>query len=692
MWLIAALRIAACAAGPLPELDALQAALEGEPVGEVRQPDGRLALAVATHLWDAGRFGDAARWLASARADPVLGPFVRFLQGEALYYDHRPEEAAAVFQALASGGDAVVASAARRRWAEATLEAGHAAQAAALFKTYLADPRGQSVSLREELGRSLLQSGDRSGAAAAFRDAWLRDPDDPAGREARDELADITEAGTGEPSPSPSGVLKRARQLLRSGHPEAAHSDLAEVEPETANPRDTEREELFMAQADRALGNDDEALVHWRRAAASQDAVVAAAARIALARAVEARGRWKEAVSLLDKVAIARSGKGDGAEAQYLSAWYRLEHGEVESALAGFAKLAAKAGRRHADEALWWRGWILYGGGRFAAAAAELEKLAERPRTALAPQALYWEARAWKALGQGDRAKGALARLRAAAAGSYYALLAGGERGPAAPAAVGRCNGETPEGPFMLDLQRAVELWALGYRRFVAPELDEAARLAHGPRQLWDVAQVDAALEEPGRAFALLAGGRAACAEAGEQSLALFPRPVRADVELAAEAAGVDPLLIWSVMRQESRFQSGARSNVQATGAMQLLGVTVRRIEAIAGIPPSGPGLAHGLDAGAWYLRALSERFGGNVALIAAAYNAGPDAVASWLRSSGSHPLDEFVERIPFRETRGYVKAVLANDAGYRALFGEEGPLIDARRAPGRRVAEGIAF
>ncbi len=697
MWtVLAAAMVNAAAGGPLPELEGLQAALEGRPaVGAVG--DGRLALAQSAAFWRARRFAEAATVLAASEPDPLLGPFVRFQLGEALFFDHRPAEAATVFEALAAGPSPVVAKAARRRWAEAELEAGRPAEAAKLFKACLQGLGGgpATAALREQLGRALLESGDRTAAAAVLREAWLQDPDDPAGRQARDELADLSENGTSEPTPSPAKVLQRARQLLRTGHPDAAHSDLAEIEGDAARPRQVEREELFMAQADRALGNDDEALVHWRHAAASSDRAIAAAARIALARADESRGNWEEAVTLLDKVAAARSGKGDGAEAEYLSAWYRLEHGQTEDALARFARLAAHVGRRHADEALWWRGWILYDHGRFEDAAAELERLASRPRAAMLAQALYWEARAFEALGREREAREVRARLQAAAPDSYYAMLANrGGPGPAAAVpAAGSCSAQTAAGPFTIDLHRAAELWALGYRRFVAPELDQAAREARGPQGLWAVAQVDAALGEPGRAFALLAGGRAACAEPRERQLALFPRPFRLDVERAAEAAGIDPLLIWSVMRQESRFRTEARSNVQAAGAMQLLAATSHRIASITGISPSNDDrLASGLEAAAWYLRALSDRFGGNLALVAAAYNAGPEPVVSWLRSAGDHPLDEFVERIPFRETRGYVKSVLANDAGYRILFGQPGPVVDARRSPGSRTAPGVAF
>ena len=74
-----------------------------------------------------------------------------------------------------------------------------------------------------------------------------------------------------------------------------------------------------------------------------------------------------------------------------------------------------------------------------------------------------------------------------------------------------------------------------------------------------------------------------------------------------------------------------------------------------------------------WYLAELAGRFG-HLGLAAAAYNAGPRNVAAWLRQNGSLPFDEFVEAIPFRETRLYVKNVVADYLAYRALYPSSAP------------------
>src|SRR5208282_1295833 len=136
-----------------------------------------------------------------------------------------------------------------------------------------------------------------------------------------------------------------------------------------------------------------------------------ATAKIALARLFEARGDWRQAVGLLEKVAVARRNKSEGSEAKYLYAWMLLQHGREREALSGFADLAAHPKWRHSAEALWWSSWALYGDGKFEKAALELERLAQRAKDDMGPQALYWEARAWRHLRQPGRAASALIRL-----------------------------------------------------------------------------------------------------------------------------------------------------------------------------------------------------------------------------------------------------------------------------------------
>jgi soluble lytic murein transglycosylase len=126
--------------------------------------------------------------------------------------------------------------------------------------------------------------------------------------------------------------------------------------------------------------------------------------------------------------------------------------------------------------------------------------------------------------------------------------------------------------------------------------------------------------------------------------------------------------LVYAVMRQESGFQPGALSPVSAVGLMQLMPRTAARAAGEIGLDYEFSELARpatNIRLGAYYLGRVLGTFGAQVPLAAAAYNAGPVVVSQWLGSAEHLPLDLFVARIPYRETRTYVARVVGNWARY---------------------------
>ncbi len=128
-------------------------------------------------------------------------------------------------------------------------------------------------------------------------------------------------------------------------------------------------------------------------------------------------------------------------------------------------------------------------------------------------------------------------------------------------------------------------------------------------------------------------------------------------------------------MRQESAFDPRAASEASAYGLLQLIAPTARRIADQLHEPFVESSLItpdSNVRYGAHYIAQLSGYFGGNLALVAAAYNAGPEAVFRWLSAPEKIGIDAFVARIPFDQTRSYVERVLGNLARYQYLSGGE--------------------
>lgn len=151
----------------------------------------------------------------------------------------------------------------------------------------------------------------------------------------------------------------------------------------------------------------------------------------------------------------------------------------------------------------------------------------------------------------------------------------------------------------------------------------------------------------------------------------LFPSPHQTSVAEHSQTHHVAPALIYAVMRQESGFQVDALSSAGARGLMQIIDPTARRIASELGRPFDASQLevAHyNIEYGAFYLNKLQTHFR-HPALVAAAYNAGPDAAARWYAAGRALPLEAFIARIPYDETRSYVQRVLENLVAYQTLL-----------------------
>jgi len=135
---------------------------------------------------------------------------------------------------------------------------------------------------------------------------------------------------------------------------------------------------------------------------------------------------------------------------------------------------------------------------------------------------------------------------------------------------------------------------------------------------------------------------------------------------------GLDPRLIWAVIREESRFHSRARSPAGAMGLMQIMPATgewiwEKRREGKGRIDLTDPEI--NIFMGIWYVKYLLDMYDGSLPLAIAGYNAGPGRVKRWIRELPCDDVDLFIESIPFQETRRYVQKVLGSYTLYCALY-----------------------
>ncbi|MBI1909554.1 MAG: transglycosylase SLT domain-containing protein [Deltaproteobacteria bacterium] len=151
-----------------------------------------------------------------------------------------------------------------------------------------------------------------------------------------------------------------------------------------------------------------------------------------------------------------------------------------------------------------------------------------------------------------------------------------------------------------------------------------------------------------------------------------YPRIYRSFIEREAKRVGIDPFLVYSLMRQESHFNPGASSPAGAIGLMQLMPQTARRLSREAGWLQFDGSLEDpetNILLALAYLQRLSKEFGKNQVSIIASYNAGEGAISRWRGQRKDLDEEEFIEEIPYTETKDYVKKVLSNYRTYQIIY-----------------------
>ncbi|MEL6494972.1 MAG: transglycosylase SLT domain-containing protein [Cyanobacteria bacterium J06623_7] len=154
---------------------------------------------------------------------------------------------------------------------------------------------------------------------------------------------------------------------------------------------------------------------------------------------------------------------------------------------------------------------------------------------------------------------------------------------------------------------------------------------------------------------------------------ALYPFPFEDTILKWSKQRQLNPLLVTSLIRQESRFEPEIRSSAGAIGLMQVIPPTAKTAARNIGLSSySMTDPEDNVNIGTYYLDFTHKKYGNNSMLAVASYNAGPNAVAKWIARYGLQDADEFVEKIPYRETKGYVESVFENYWNYMLIYNPE--------------------
>lgn len=648
----------------------------------------------------------ALSYLRAAQRDfPILDDYIRFWMGEALLHLGDAKEAAALFESVPQAvPDSNLTGLVALRAGEAWYQASSCPEAVAWLTKAVnlndKDPKVSQAWLR--LAACYLRENRLAEGLDTLQQLWVRFPQSKEAKEAESLL--VANIG-GEPwSPKAEDHYGRAQAFFAQALHAEAIDELKRFLAKDPGSILRGEAKLKLGIAQVRLKLYDQARDTFQALAAEQAAQSDEAA-VWLARVYLRQGLGPKLLELsrsLRKRSL--SPEQMGQISLFAGIWLE-DQGQFEEAIAKY-QLVAKSGEPASQraEAQWREGWIWYRMARYRDAIAVWQRMIEQRDSDFEPQALYWTARSYGHLDD-PKSREMYLQLCQRYPYTYYCQLAqeradipvitpGESDAPStAPASAESPNGDAVAPPSISRAEigqqpayrRALELKTIGLDQDAARELAVLTeRYSRDPDVL---AALSVMLNEVGAYHHALRLARARFRDklertggpvaAGLWSVA-YPTGLLPTIKMQG-TDGVDPLLVAAIIREESQYDGRAVSRVGAIGLMQVMPATANAVAQRHRLPAVARedlfDQETNIRLGARYVEQLLTQFAGNVVYTIAAYNAGPPVVEQWAGAHRGRSQDEFVELIPYQETRQYVKRVLRSYKEYVRLAARSKPV-----------------
>lgn len=548
--------------------------------------------------------------------------------------------------------------------------AGREAWAAALAET---TDDEQRATLLARVAQSEERSGKERAAAITWRLLWYAHPASAEAGQASHRL-DVIEAYLGETFRRANDWRRRGDRLFRLRMNEEALEAYDRALAMGLSKSETRRTQKQRAQTLFRMRLYPEAVEAFESLPQSDDTP------IWLARSMARADRVPDAIAAFEKLAN-HSGPHQ-LRARYLAALLLDGRDRNQEARVHFGILAQDPGDGGlARASLWYLGWSDYRAGDFERAAKRFETLAAETESEIDRlRPLYWRARSLESANRVEEAKDLFGSLAENYPLSYYGWRARGRATPDHSAALPPREIKTGRvGLRPGELARIRILMAAGLVDAGARESALLTRRAKGLDDRIALARLMTSAGDYNRAQRIVVDAYttplARGPVAGMEELWWYAWP-SAFSGLVASATqddeDVEPELVYSIMREESGYRPKVISPVGARGLLQIMRETGKRLAGRAGRTNFDvddlfdPGM--NIELGSFYLAELSRRFPTRMSASIASYNAGPRVVTQWIKGD-SRPDDEWVESIPYSQTRNYVKRVMRSIQAYRLLY-----------------------
>ncbi len=624
-----------------------------------------------------GQNDAAAALLGKAvKSCPLLGDYALYYQSKALMQGGKPLEALQTLKTLTREyPESPLARRSLLQQADILFANNSHTEAESLYLKFVEKYAAGSDAL-QALYRSALcheKSADLSGTVKILRSLWLNSPASAEAVKAENDLQRLAAAGATVPAYTAVELYKRGCTLYDQGSYDAALKTLRSITATTENRDFSDRLRLKTGQILLKARRYQEAEQCLKGLAASETKIeIRAEASLLMARAIEKSGRDEDAFLAYCRIAVVFPESAAADDALLDAAFIRKFQNRPAEAVELLGKLLEKYPKTSLKQRILWEsGWGNYLTGRHQAAAEQFKKLLHS--NDYRERALYWQGRSLAAAKEQAAADESFAVLQKEFPFGFYALQLRNRGAAATAETLPRLSAEPAENlPLPDSFERVKALIALGLIDDAAIELSATRkRLGKGKS---DAGLARLYLEIGNYNGAMNIYSQAALKPSSEDNRAwalLYPQAYRELINKYAAQEGIEPSLAYAVMRAESSFLPAAKSPVGARGLMQLMPTTAAAVLHTKKIDPErlyDPEL--NIRLGSKHLRDLLDSYGGNRIAVIASYNAGAHNVNRWLKTYPGLPTEDFIESIPFGETREYVKKVLATAALYQRLYG----------------------
>ena len=634
------------------------------------------------------RFAEAENEFRQASVHgTVLDDYADYLEAQAAVQGNRPQDAIPLLEHFAERHPgSLFDSSAPIVLANAYLATSDAGSALRVLQPLLGSATGNHVDFRFALAKAYQASSNPPKAAELYRGIYLGDPLSPEAANAKTQLSSMNTPLSTADRKRHADAMFDAKQYTEA---EEEYRALQKSGNDLSQP-DRDALDIYAAVCDLRLKKLSLKDVEHLPVTSDDSAALKIYLESELARNA---GGAAEHDALVQQLMTQYSHSRWLEEALYSGGNMYLIHQDDAKAIEEYTALVQHfPNSTYAPSSHWHAAWLSYRLRQYPEAARLMdEQIMNYPAGAQVPGALYWRGRLYEDVEQNfSQALNYYRKLNERYANSYYAILARqriaeiGQRAdaPPAPALASVPAVDDPELTDVLPendphLIKARLLANASLNEYIRPEIqlsetsDEWGAFAE--------AEIYESFGEDTRALQAMKRSKIPFFSLQVKDAPidywhlLLPRPYWPDLESDARANGLDPYLVAALIRQESEFNPNAVSRKSAYGLMQLLpsvGKSLSKKDGLRHFSTNellNPSI--NLQLGTQDLRKSIDHYGGQVEYALAAYNAGDTPVHQWMSTNNYKDIAEWVESIPYSETRDYVQAILRNRELYREVY-----------------------